>query len=111
MAIDLVVNTNARRLASGSGFRQSLVDAAKLGGARVYETRTLGELEAVASQIAVHGSQGVILAGGDGSHMAGVSALSRSFRGGLPPIALVPGGTVGTVARNVGMRGSGRSWA
>jgi diacylglycerol kinase family enzyme len=29
----------------------------------------------------------------------------------LPPVALAPGGTVCTVARNMGMRGSARAWA
>jgi len=48
----------------------------------------------------------IVLAGGDGSYMAGVTALARVFpANALPPIAFAPGGTVGTIARNWGMSG------
>jgi diacylglycerol kinase family enzyme len=48
----------------------------------------------------------VILAGGDGSYMAGLSALRAAYASEpLPAIALAPGGTVSTVARNHGMHG------
>jgi len=43
----------------------------------------------------------VILAGGDGSYMAGVTALARAFgHDAMPLLAFAPGGTVGTTARN-----------
>src|ERR1019366_8602084 len=75
--------------------------------------------------IASRGSYAVVLAGGDGSHMAGLSALARAYadadarvpgvpgvpRGVLPRIALAPGGTVCTVARNLGMKGGASAWA
>ncbi len=74
---------------------------------RVFETRTTDELDAAARAIA-EGDPGVpvVLAGGDGAYMAGVTALARAFGDrALPPIALAPGGTVRTVARNWGMSG------
>ena len=73
----------------------------------------MAELDAAAEELAREVPDAVVLAGGDGSYMAGVTALVRSFaaagRGedALPPIALAPGGTVSTVARNWGFRGGG----
>jgi diacylglycerol kinase (ATP) len=52
-----------------------------------------------------------VLAGGDGSHMGGLSALARAFGSTLPPVALAPGGTVCTVARNLGVGGRTPAWA
>ncbi len=78
----------------------------------MHETRTLDDLEDVARDISARGSRGVVLAGGDGSYMAGVSALARAHGSAhLPPVALAPGGTVCTVARNLGMSGSSRDYA
>jgi diacylglycerol kinase family enzyme len=109
--VDLVVNRRARRLGEHSPLREALVGAAARGGARVHETRTLGELEDAARAIAARGSDAVVLAGGDGSHMGGLSALARAFGDALPPVALAPGGTVCTVARNLGIRGRTPAWA
>jgi diacylglycerol kinase family enzyme len=110
--IDLVLNCNARRLGDGGPLRASLVGEAHRLGARVHETRSLPELERVASAIAARGSRAVVLAGGDGSHMGGRSALARTFGAEeLPPVALAPGGTVCTVARNFGLRGGDVAWS
>lgn len=104
--IDVVVNRTASRLRADAGLRRVIASAAEAGGARLHETHDLGDLEEVAREIAARGSDGVVLAGGDGSHMAGLTALARAFATrALPPIALAPGGTVCTVARNLGMRG------
>ncbi|MGA7124569.1 MAG: diacylglycerol kinase family protein [Polyangiaceae bacterium] len=110
MTVDVILNPNARRLATNTAVRRALWTAARRGGARVHETRTLEELERVAHAIAARSTDAVVLAGGDGSHMAGISALSRACRGALPPIALAPCGTVCTVARNFGMLGGPRRW-
>jgi diacylglycerol kinase family enzyme len=83
---------------------------AKRFGARVHETRSLQELERAARAIAQRGTAAVVLAGGDGSHMGGLSALSRAYGAVLPPVALAPGGTVCTVARNLGMRDGQLAW-
>jgi diacylglycerol kinase (ATP) len=112
LGTDVVVNREASRLAPEGGLRRVIVDAAAAGGARVHETRSLEDLEHVARGIAERGSDAVVLAGGDGSYMAGLSALARAHgERTLPAIALAPGGTVCTVARNLGMKGSARDYA
>jgi diacylglycerol kinase (ATP) len=108
---DVVINCHARYLGERSELRAAIADQARRGGARVHETRSLEELGRVAREIAGRGTRAVVLAGGDGSHMAGLTALGHAFGGSPPPIALAPGGTVCTVARNFGMRGSRRAWA
>ena len=60
--------------------------------------------------MAARGTDAVVLAGGDGSHMGGISALARAYGGAPPPLALAPGGTVCTVARNLGMHGGAAAW-
>jgi len=109
--VDLIVNRQARRLGARSTLREVLAREAASGGARIHETYSLEELERVAREVAARGTDAVVLAGGDGSHMGGLSALGRAFGGALPPIALAPGGTVGTVARNLGMHGRTPAWA
>lgn len=106
---DVVVNRNASKLADIDGLRRAIVDAADAGSARIHETHSLDDLAEAARAIAARGTAGVVLAGGDGSYMAGISALSRAFAGRpLPPIAFAPGGTVCTVARNFGLHGRAR---
>jgi diacylglycerol kinase family enzyme len=110
MPIDVVVNRNARRLGDGSPLRREIEQVCRREGARLHVTGDLAALDLVADVIARDGTDGVVLAGGDGSTMAGVSALARAFGGSLPPVGLAPGGTVGTIARNLGA-GSGAPWA
>jgi diacylglycerol kinase (ATP) len=109
--IDVILNRNARALAGDGPLRATFLAAAARGGARVHETRTLDDLAEAARDIAARGSDGVVLGGGDGSHMAGLSALARACGDALPPIGLAPGGTVGTVGRNLGLRGPAGSRA
>jgi diacylglycerol kinase family enzyme len=105
MRIDVIVNTTARLHAA----RPRVLDrmAAVAGGAaRVHPTASLDALDAAARSLAARGSDLVLLSGGDGTFMAGVTALARAFgEDRLPWIGLLPGGTVATVARNWGMRG------
>jgi diacylglycerol kinase family enzyme len=111
--VDVIVNRNAGRLRDGGALRASILGAAGRAGARVHETRDLEELESVARELAARGSDAVVFAGGDGSIMAGLSALSRAWPAGvsLPPIAIAPAGTVCTIARNFGARGPASSAA
>ncbi len=111
-SIDVILNLKARHLGEASALRADIVAAALGAGARLHETRSVAELDAIAREITTRGTDGVVLAGGDGSHMAGLSALARARPGAeLPVVALAPGGTVCTVARNFGMRGDRRRWA
>ena len=106
-AVDVILNRRARHLGDdASPLREALLREARAGSARVHETWSLEELDDVARDIATRGEGRVVLAGGDGSHMAGVTALARALGGELSnvTIALAPGGTVCTVARNWGMR-------
>jgi len=85
---------------------RAIRDAAAAPSARIFETRSLGELDDAVRASA--GAARIVLAGGDGSYMAGVTAIARACqveRRPLPEIALAPGGTVSTVARNWGAHG------
>jgi diacylglycerol kinase family enzyme len=72
----------------------------------LHETRSLAELQAVAVEISHARPATVVLAGGDGSLTAALTALCHAYGdAALPRLALVPGGTVSTVARNYGFHG------
>ncbi len=98
----VVVNRRAKRLVAESRLLGEL--RRKREGVRVIETSSLAELDAAAREIASGAPDVVVLAGGDGSYMAGINALERAC-GTLPKIAFAPGGTVSTIARNWGFSG------
>jgi diacylglycerol kinase (ATP) len=114
MSLHLVVNLRAGRL-KGDGPLLALLRrvAREAGNACIlHETGSLADLGAAAAAIAAARPRTVLLAGGDGSAMAGLTALARAYDGdALPRIGLVPGGTVSTVARNYGLRGDGVAYA
>src|SRR5206468_849916 len=96
----LVVNRSARRFARDLALADA-VHAAAGPDAVVIETQELPELDAAARQIRYAAPDTVAFCGGDGTYMAGLTALARVYGATpLPRIALVPGGTVSTVARN-----------
>lgn len=104
--VHIVQNLRARRLAEDGPLRAAIRAAAGRNACILHETTSLDALAAAARAIAGDGARAVVLAGGDGTYMAGLTALRRAFgESKLPPIALAPGGTVSTVARNHGMRG------
>ena len=106
----VVINRAARHLRGDTPlYRTTLASA---NGAVVHETRALSELDAVAEKIAKNGAKNVVLCGGDGSYMAGVTSLVKVFGDKeIPPVAFAPGGTVSTVARNWGLGGSLETYA
>jgi diacylglycerol kinase family enzyme len=105
MRTDVIVNTTAHRFARQPSLVERMRRACS-GAAAMHDTATLAELEAAIAAIAARGTDLVVLSGGDGTFMAGVTALARAFgEDKLPRIALVPGGTVATVARNWGTAG------
>jgi diacylglycerol kinase family enzyme len=84
------------------------VRVAESEGARVHDPPDLAALDGAARAIADRGSDAVVFAGGDGTFMRGLSALARAFGDApLPTIGFAPAGTVGTIARNLGLRGAG----
>lgn len=104
MQTAIVVNTNASTLRRHPDL-PSRIEAIARGRAAVYRTRTLEELDAVSRSLCRAGTARVVLCGGDGTLMAGVTALSRASAGAaLPELVLAPAGTVATVARNLGQR-------
>jgi diacylglycerol kinase (ATP) len=105
MRIDVIVNTTARRYKARPPLVDRMADACA-GAAALHPTSSLAELDEVCRELARRGTGLVVLSGGDGSFMAGVTALARAFgEEALPALALLPGGTVATVARNWGMAG------
>jgi hypothetical protein len=111
--LDIIVNRRAHHLVGDAGTLERILHAAR-GCATVHETRTLGELERAATDLARRGTLAVLLAGGDGSYMAGTTALfraSRAFDQRMPHVGFLPGGTVSTVARNWGLRGEAGAYA
>jgi diacylglycerol kinase family enzyme len=105
MRIDAIVNTRARLNSRRPAIVEKLRRAAH-GDVRVHLTTSMAELDDVARDIARRGTDVVALSGGDGSLMAGTTAIARAFGAdNLPKIAVLPGGTVATVARNWGVFG------
>jgi diacylglycerol kinase family enzyme len=83
------------------------IEALARGGAAVRRTRSLDELAGAARELARDRSERVVFCGGDGSFMAGVTALVETHQDqALPEIVLAPGGTVATVAKNFGQHAS-----
>jgi len=81
-------------------------------GVRFVATGSLEELEAAAHAIERAQPDVVVLAGGDGSYMEGVTALARAYgRTPLPRLGFAPGGTVATVSANWGRRGDPVAYA
>lgn len=104
--VDVIVNTTASRFRE-SGRLLSEVRHTCRGRARLHATESLDELREVCAEVAEVGSDLVALCGGDGTFMAGITALTRAFgERPLPMVALVPGGRAATVARNLGVRGA-----
>jgi hypothetical protein len=104
----VVVNANARRFVEA---RSLLLDVDRLfeGRAALRVTRSRAELSDAAASARAMNARVVVLCGGDGSYGAGATALAEAYGDApLPMIALAPGGTVGTVARSLGVAASGR---
>lgn len=99
----VIVNANARRFVEA---RSLLLDLDRLveGRASLCVTRTGDELKAAARAARAAAARAVVLCGGDGSYGAGVTAIAEAWgEAPLPSFAFAPGGTVGTVARSLGV--------
>lgn len=96
-----IVNRNAGRFRRDPGLEERVRRAASRG--TVFATATKEELDSAARAALELGASPVVLCGGDGTYLAGVTALSRAAGGApLPPIALGRAGTVSIVAKNWG---------
>lgn len=104
MRIDVIVNTTARRY-ERSPHLVSELRVASMGRAVFHATRDLDELGRACETAAAAGSALVVLTGGDGSLMAGTTAIARAFGDRLPKIGFLPAGTAAIVSKNWGIRG------
>lgn len=104
MRIDLIVNSRARRYERDPSLVRRLRDAAR-SRAVFHATGSLDELSAACAEAASAGSSLVILTGGDGSLMAGTTAIARAFGDRLPKLGFLPAGTAAIISKNWGIRG------
>ncbi len=99
--ITVLLNRNARGLRHPVPLLRAL---SPLDDCRLIETHSLKDLEMAALELATERPELVVLAGGDGSIMAGLTAVSHAWGSEpLPRFAIIPAGTVSTIARNLGL--------
>jgi len=97
----VIVNARAAKFVRDPGRLRGMVEAAP--GASIHATDSFEALAAACAAIAQDDPSLVVLCGGDGSAMAGVTHLLRAYGDRpLPTICLAPGGHSCTVARNWG---------
>lgn len=87
--------------------RRNELEAICAGRAQLLATESAEEAEARLAQLSLQSADCCIFAGGDGTLMAGLSSLARTCQAPdhWPSVAVLPLGTVGTVARNLGYTG------
>lgn len=106
----VIANRNALHLRQKGPLLETL-RGARSRTVDLHETHSLDELRAVVARIPSLRPRGVVFAGGDGTLMAGLTALAHVYGSApLPDIAVAPGGTVCTVGRNFGVRGNYASY-
>ena len=99
-----ILNRNAGRFRRDAGL-EARVRRAVGGAGRVFATSTKEDLARAVDEALALGAGPVVLCGGDGTYLAGVTALVRAAAGRpLPSIALGRAGTVSIVAKNWGAR-------
>ncbi len=107
----VLVNRNARGLRTANALHRELAGLAEV---RWVETHTLGDLAAATRDLPREPIEWVVFAGGDGTVMAGLSAVVSAYEAAgrpLPEFAIVPAGTVSTIAKNLDLPRRGVSHA
>ena len=95
-----VVNRNAGGFRRDVGLEGRIRRAASARGT-VYATTTDDELERAVCDALERNASPIVFCGGDGTYLAGVTALVRAAGGGpLPVVGLARAGTVSIVAKN-----------
>ncbi len=103
MRVHVVVNPHAALFRQAPEHIAAVVDACR-ERARVAITDTVAALDGACIEAHEQGAELVVMCGGDGSYMAGVSSLARTYGARpLPAVCLAPGGSTSTVARNWGV--------
>jgi diacylglycerol kinase family enzyme len=104
--IGVILNPNARGVKGDPGLRDRLARLLPPGTGEVYLTRTPDELAEACAELAAREARLVATCGGDGTNLSVITALARAYgRDRLPTLALLRGGTVNTVAANLGVHG------
>jgi diacylglycerol kinase family enzyme len=103
--IGVVTNPRARAVADDPMLPRRL---AQIGGrnALVVQTADLDELRQTMAEFAARGVEVVASCGGDGTNLTVLTEMVRAFGEKLPALAILRGGTVNTVANNLGIRGT-----
>jgi len=105
MKLAVVLNPNALGVRRAPGLGERLRRVCD-GAGDVVVTRTPGELAAAARRFADDGVELVAACGGDGTNLSTVTEIVRAYgRERLPTFAILRGGTVNTIARNLAIRG------
>ena len=104
VTIGVVVNPRARQ-AGAPGLVEALRGIVGADGL-VVETKDPPALERAIAEFAARKLEVVATCGGDGTNLATATQLVRRFPAGeLPRLAILRGGTVNTIAQNLGIRG------
>lgn len=108
MHIGIVVNPQARH-AADPGLPERLGALCRRAGvgATVLRTGSPSEVASAVAQLVAERADVLCSCGGDGTLLSTVTALVRATPPGapLPRLLLLPGGTMNTVAKNVGLSG------
>jgi diacylglycerol kinase family enzyme len=103
--IGVVINPNALGVRRRAGLRGRLESLVGRRG-HVVETRTPSELKQTLDQFHREKIQLVATCGGDGTNLSTITEVVRCWGGAaLPTIAILRGGTVNTIAQNLGIHG------
>ena len=105
--LTILVNPRAQGVRRDPALPARLTEIAR--GAGEVITTADGELPRICADLAVRGASLVALCGGDGTGQTVLTELVRAYRAtGRPPprIALLRGGTINTVAANLGVHGA-----
>jgi len=104
--VHAILNLRAREFRRDRSLAKRLI-AAFGPSVFVHETHDLDDLDRAVASLVGDGASRVVLAGGDGTFMAGASAIARHLGAAeLPELALLPAGTVGRLARSLRIRGA-----
>jgi diacylglycerol kinase family enzyme len=102
--IGVIVNPNALGVRRRPGLRDRL---ARIVGAQgeVVETRTPDDLVSAVRRFHDAGARLVAACGGDGTNLSVITDVVKTWGGPLPTIGILRGGTVNTIAENLGIGG------
>src|SRR5262245_7524841 len=103
--IGVIVNPNALGVRRRRGLRERLTALAGRH-AEVIETRTPAELRVAIERFRAAGKRVLATCGGDGTNLSTITETVRAWgEESLPTFAILRGGTVNTIAENLGIHG------